>query len=212
MCTVMLTLPLTSTLLATLLLGTDGLAAMPLVIVAVVVAYVTTAHLTPAPAPAPEPDPSRGIPRRCTRDLQRPATRLRFDPGAPFEGQLVGALERIESGGTLRIREVLFVGRDRESGDLLAVAAHGRRQGCLVAPLLGFRLDPAERARATERALRATTATASRTRCGSWRSRWRRAARSPPCWSSTCGRTRSTTPSPDRRRRAAERVGRRRRS
>jgi chloride channel protein, CIC family len=53
MCTVMLTLPLTSTLLATLLLGADGLAVMPLVIVAVVVAYVTTAHLTPAPAAAP---------------------------------------------------------------------------------------------------------------------------------------------------------------
>jgi H+/Cl- antiporter ClcA len=52
MCTVMLTLPLTSTLLATLLMGADGLAAMPLVIVAVVVAYVTTAHLTPAPTPA----------------------------------------------------------------------------------------------------------------------------------------------------------------
>jgi H+/Cl- antiporter ClcA len=52
MCTVMLSLPLTSTLLATLLLGADGLAAMPLVIVAVVVAYVTTAHLTPAPKPA----------------------------------------------------------------------------------------------------------------------------------------------------------------
>ena len=52
MCTVMLSLPLTSTLLATLLLGADGLAVMPLVIVAVVVAYVTTAHLTPAPAPA----------------------------------------------------------------------------------------------------------------------------------------------------------------
>jgi chloride channel protein, CIC family len=59
MCTVMLTLPLTSTLLATLLLGADGLAVMPLVIVAVVVAYVTTAHLTPAPAPAtPAPVPA----------------------------------------------------------------------------------------------------------------------------------------------------------
>jgi H+/Cl- antiporter ClcA len=53
MCTVMLSLPLTSTLLATLLIGADGLAAMPVVIVAVVVAYVTTAHLTPA-APAPD--------------------------------------------------------------------------------------------------------------------------------------------------------------
>jgi H+/Cl- antiporter ClcA len=53
MCTVMLSLPLTSTLLATLLLGSDGLAVMPLVIVAVVVAYVTTAHLTPAAAAKP---------------------------------------------------------------------------------------------------------------------------------------------------------------
>jgi H+/Cl- antiporter ClcA len=50
MCTVMLTLPLTSTLLATLLLAADGLAVMPLVIVAVVVAYAVTARLTPLPA------------------------------------------------------------------------------------------------------------------------------------------------------------------
>jgi len=58
MCTVMLTLPLTSTLLATLILGADGLAVMPLVIVAVVVAYVTTAHLTPAPSPADRTPPA----------------------------------------------------------------------------------------------------------------------------------------------------------
>jgi H+/Cl- antiporter ClcA len=57
MCTVMLNLPLTATLLATLLLGTDGLNVMPLVIVAVVVAYVTSARLAPAPAPA-SPEPS----------------------------------------------------------------------------------------------------------------------------------------------------------
>jgi H+/Cl- antiporter ClcA len=50
MSTVMLRLPLTSTLLATLLLGSDGLAAMPLVIVAVVVAHVLTAVLTAPPA------------------------------------------------------------------------------------------------------------------------------------------------------------------
>jgi H+/Cl- antiporter ClcA len=51
MCTVMLNLPLTATLLATLLLGIDGLNVMPLVIVAVVVAYVTSARLVPAPEP-----------------------------------------------------------------------------------------------------------------------------------------------------------------
>jgi hypothetical protein len=77
----------------------------------------------------------------------------RFDAGASFEGQLTGALERIESGGTLRIREVLFVGREPQTGELLAIATRGRQQGSIVAPLLGFRLDPAERARATERAL-----------------------------------------------------------
>ncbi len=54
MCTVMLTLPLTSTLLATLLLGADGVQSMPVVIVAVVVAYVVTARLTPPPDPEPQ--------------------------------------------------------------------------------------------------------------------------------------------------------------
>ncbi|OLT18842.1 Cl- channel voltage-gated family protein [Pseudonocardia sp. CNS-139] len=51
MCVAMLRLPLTSVLLATLLLFADGLAVMPLVIVAVVVAHVLTARLT---VPRPE--------------------------------------------------------------------------------------------------------------------------------------------------------------
>lgn len=55
MCAVMLRLPLTSVLLATLLLGSDGLAVMPLVIVAVVVAHVVAAWLAPVPA-TPPPD------------------------------------------------------------------------------------------------------------------------------------------------------------
>ncbi len=63
MCCAMLTLPLTSTLLATLLLGADGVQSMPIVIVAVVVAYVVTARITPAakdvPAPAAAPDEAR---------------------------------------------------------------------------------------------------------------------------------------------------------
>ncbi len=45
MTTVMLKLPLTATLLSILLLGSDGLALAPLVIVAVVVAYVVSARL-----------------------------------------------------------------------------------------------------------------------------------------------------------------------
>jgi chloride channel protein, CIC family len=53
MSVVILRLPLTSVLLATLLLGSDGLAVTPLVIVAVVVAYVVTARLTPPASQAP---------------------------------------------------------------------------------------------------------------------------------------------------------------
>ena len=41
-----------------------------------------------------------------------------FPPGSSFEGQLVGALERIESGGTMRILDALFVGREAGSGEL----------------------------------------------------------------------------------------------
>jgi H+/Cl- antiporter ClcA len=52
MCAVMLRLPLTSVLLATLLLYSDGVAVMPLVIVAVTVAYVVSARLAPDPPPA----------------------------------------------------------------------------------------------------------------------------------------------------------------
>jgi H+/Cl- antiporter ClcA len=64
MCTTMLRLPLTSVLLATLLLGSAGVTVMPLVIVAVVVSYVTMAWLTP-PTPRTHakgqgPDPLSG--------------------------------------------------------------------------------------------------------------------------------------------------------
>ena len=74
MCAVMLRLPLTSVLLATLLLLSDGLTVMPLVIVAVTVAHVAAARLQgrlgsrsqagpPPPAGTPtEPSPAPPAP------------------------------------------------------------------------------------------------------------------------------------------------------
>lgn len=56
MCVVMLRLPLTSVLLATMLLASDGVVLMPLVIVAVVVAHVATARFTPPPSPIGVPE------------------------------------------------------------------------------------------------------------------------------------------------------------
>jgi H+/Cl- antiporter ClcA len=54
MAVVMLRLPLTSVLLATLLLSSDGLEVMPLVILAVAVAYVVSARLSARGSPAAE--------------------------------------------------------------------------------------------------------------------------------------------------------------
>jgi hypothetical protein len=51
MTAVMLGMPLTAVLLTSLFLQADGLALMPLVIVAVTVSYVTSAWLEPAPIP-----------------------------------------------------------------------------------------------------------------------------------------------------------------
>jgi hypothetical protein len=76
-----------------------------------------------------------------------------FAPGARFEGQLVGALERLESGGALRIVEVLFVQRDEASGELVAIDAKGGSAGGMVSRLLDFRLGSSGRNRATARAL-----------------------------------------------------------
>jgi hypothetical protein len=67
MCVVMLRLPLTSVLLATLLLLSDGLAVMPLVIVTVAVAYAASARLTPAPAETPAAVPPAEGPVRASR-------------------------------------------------------------------------------------------------------------------------------------------------
>ena len=67
-----------------------------------------------------------------------------FDANAAFEGQLVGALERMESGGALRILDVLFVAADEATGELIAIDLQGGTGG-LTAKLLDFRLDPAGR-------------------------------------------------------------------
>jgi hypothetical protein len=71
MCAAMLRLPLTSTLLATLLLGVDGVAVTPQVVVAVAVAFVVTNVLTvPGPQMPVAPDDADAAqqrpPRRAT--------------------------------------------------------------------------------------------------------------------------------------------------
>ena len=78
---------------------------------------------------------------------------FRFPPGSRFEGQLVGALERIESGGTMRIIDALFVGRDPDSAGVVAVSMSNAGAAGMIGSLLSFRLDDHARQAATAHAL-----------------------------------------------------------
>ena len=84
--------------------------------------------------------------------LTRQLLVYRFAPGVKFEGQLIGALERAESGGAVRVVDALFLAREPDTGDLVAASLEGGTGG-VMSQLLDFRLDPNARSAATERAL-----------------------------------------------------------
>ena len=77
-------------------------------------------------------------------DIEAPRQLLafRFGAGSHFEGQLVGALQRIESGGALRILAVMFVARD-EGGELTAVSRESQSAAGMIGELISFRLGEA---------------------------------------------------------------------
>ena len=82
LCTAMLRLPLTSTLLATLLLGADGVSVTPQVVVAVVVAYVLT-NVLPVPGPQEAEEPGHPEEGRPTGATTAPVTRTRSAGESP---------------------------------------------------------------------------------------------------------------------------------
>ncbi len=79
---------------------------------------------------------------------------FRFESDPSFEGQLVGALERIQSGGTIRVLDALFVGREPDTGAIVAAAAvTSRGSGGMIASMLEMRLDLKKRQTLTEQVL-----------------------------------------------------------
>jgi hypothetical protein len=76
-----------------------------------------------------------------------------FGTDSHFEGQLVGALERIEVGGTMRILDGLFVAREPESGEVSAIRLSDLPPSRVTSRLLDFRLDERRRRAATQRSL-----------------------------------------------------------
>jgi hypothetical protein len=61
-----------------------------------------------------------------------------FDPDARFEGRIMDELANLERHETIRILDLLFVGKDAETGDLLALDYQGEELGVIVGALLGF--------------------------------------------------------------------------
>jgi uncharacterized membrane protein len=61
-----------------------------------------------------------------------------FPPDAEFEGRIMAELERLESHETIRVLDLLFVAKDTETGDLLALDYQGEDLGAIVGALLGF--------------------------------------------------------------------------
>jgi uncharacterized membrane protein len=64
-----------------------------------------------------------------------------FDSDARFEGRIMDELENLERHETIRILDLLFVGKDAETGDLLALDYQGEDLGAIVGTLLGFDFD-----------------------------------------------------------------------
>ena len=64
-----------------------------------------------------------------------------FGPEAKFEGRIMDELSRLEQHETIRILDLLFVQKDAESGDLLALDYQGQELGAIVGALLGFEFE-----------------------------------------------------------------------
>ena len=64
-----------------------------------------------------------------------------FGPEARFEGRIMDELSRLERQETIRILDLLFVHKDAETGDLLALDYQGEELGAIVGALLGFEFE-----------------------------------------------------------------------
>jgi hypothetical protein len=61
-----------------------------------------------------------------------------FGPDAKYEGRIMEELAKLEQRGTIRILDLLFVQKDADSGDVIALDVQGEDLGGIVGALLGF--------------------------------------------------------------------------
>jgi uncharacterized membrane protein len=64
-----------------------------------------------------------------------------FGSEANFEGRIMDELAKLENQKTIRILDLLFVHKDAETGDLLALDYQGEELGAIIGALLGFEFE-----------------------------------------------------------------------
>lgn len=64
-----------------------------------------------------------------------------FGPEARFEGRIMAELANLERSETIRILDLLFVSKDADSGDLIALDYQGEDLGAIAGALLGFEFE-----------------------------------------------------------------------
>jgi uncharacterized membrane protein len=67
-----------------------------------------------------------------------------FGPDAKLEGRIIDELTKLEGERTIRVLDLLFVHKDADSGELLALDHQGEELGGIVGALLGFDFDGIE--------------------------------------------------------------------
>jgi uncharacterized membrane protein len=66
---------------------------------------------------------------------------ISFGPEANFEGRIMDELAKLENQKTIRILDLLFVHKDAQTGDLLALDYQGEDLGAIIGALLGFEFE-----------------------------------------------------------------------
>ena len=64
-----------------------------------------------------------------------------FEPGANFEGRIADELAKLESERTIRVLDLLFIGRDTDSDEIVVLEHQEESMGAIVGALLGLQLD-----------------------------------------------------------------------
>jgi len=64
-----------------------------------------------------------------------------FEPGANFEGRIADELAKLQSERTIRVLDLLFIGRDTDSDEIVVLEHQEESMGAIVGALLGLQLD-----------------------------------------------------------------------